>query len=222
MIRLLDMFFSALAMLAFAPLFIVVSVVLLLTGEGEVFFVQTRLGRGGKKFGLIKFATMLKDSPNLGTGTVTVKNDSRVLPVGIILRKTKINELPQLFNIFMGDMSVVGPRPQDQRCFDAFPSFSQRAISKVRPGLSGVGSIVFRDEEELMHECENPGDFYDNVIMPYKGKLEEWYVENNGIVTYFYCIWGTIWTLFTPASGIAWKLFKGLPKPPPELVGLHE
>ncbi len=222
MIRLLDMFFSALAMLAFAPLFIVVSAVLLLTGEGEVFFVQTRLGRGGKKFGLIKFATMLKDSPNLGTGTVTLKNDSRVLPVGIILRKTKINELPQLFNIFMGDMSVVGPRPQDQRCFDAFPSVSQNAISKVRPGLSGVGSIVFRDEEELMHECENPGDFYDNVIMPYKGKLEEWYVENNGIITYFSCIWGTIWTLFNPASAIAWKLFKGLPKPPPEIVGLHE
>ena len=222
MIRLLDMFFSALAMLAFAPLFIVVSAVLLLTGEGEVFFVQTRLGRGGKKFGLIKFATMLKDSPNLGTGTVTLKNDSRVLPVGIILRKTKINELPQLFNIFMVDMSVVGPRPQDQRCFDAFPSVSQKAISKVRPGLSGVGSIVFRDEEELMHECENPGDFYDNVIMPYKGKLEEWYVENNGIVTYFSCIWGTIWTLFTPGSAIAWKLFKGLPKPPPEIVGLHE
>ena len=165
---------------------------------------------------------MLKDSPNLGTGTVTLKNDSRVLPVGIILRKTKINELPQLFNIFMGDMSVVGPRPQDQRCFDAFPSVSQNAISKVRPGLSGVGSIVFRDEEELMHECENPGDFYDNVIMPYKGKLEEWYVENNGIITYFSCIWGTIWTLFNPASAIAWKLFKGLPKPPPEIVGLHE
>jgi lipopolysaccharide/colanic/teichoic acid biosynthesis glycosyltransferase len=222
MMRLLDMFFSALAMLALVPLFLLVSVILYLTGEGEILFVQKRLGRGGKEFGLIKFATMLKDSPNLGTGTVTLKNDSRVLTVGRILRKTKVNELPQLFNIFMGDMSVVGPRPQDQRCFDAFPPVSQQVISKVRPGLSGVGSIVFRNEEELMHDCKNPEVFYDNVIMPYKGKLEEWYVDNNGLVTYFSCILGTLWTLFSPSSAIAWKLFKGLPSPPPGLDCLHK
>ena len=160
---------------------------------------------------------MLKDSPNLGTGTVTLKNDSRVLPVGRILRKTKVNEIPQLLNIFMGDMSVVGPRPQDQRCFDAFPLVSQKAISTVRPGLSGVGSIVFRNEEEIMHECETPEAFYDNIIMPFKGKLEEWYVDNNGIITYFSCIVGTVWILFFPSSSVPWKLFGGLPEPPPQI-----
>lgn len=88
---------------------------------------------------------MLKNSENLGTGTWTLKDDPRILPMGEILRKTKINELPQLINIFKGEMSVTGPRPQTQRCFDAFPEDSQKAIVSVRPGLSGVGSNIFRD-----------------------------------------------------------------------------
>ncbi len=218
MIRILDVILSGFAMLVLLPLIFPIVIVLRLTGEGEVFFVQTRLGRGGRTFGLIKFATMLKDSPNLGTGTVTVKNDPRVLPLGRILRKTKINELPQLLNVFLGDMSIVGPRPQDQRCFDAFPSTSQAEITKVRPGLSGIGSIIFRDEEELMHESTNPEQFYDKVIMPYKGELEEWYVLNNGTITYFFCIWVTVWIILFPKSGLAWKLFRGLPRPPDELT----
>ena len=106
-----------------------------------MFFLQSRIGKGGKSFNLYKFATMLKASPNMGTGTVTVKNDPRILPMGHFLRKTKINELPQLLNILSGDMSVVGPRPQTQRCFDAFLPASQKAIIQVRPGLSGIGSL---------------------------------------------------------------------------------
>lgn len=216
--RLLDVVFSGLALLVLSPLLVPIALILRLTGEGEVFFIQQRVGRGGGMFGLYKFATMLKDSPNLGTGTVTVKDDPRVLPMGRFLRRTKINELPQLLNIFRGDMSIVGPRPQTQRCFDAFPARSQAEIIKVRPGLSGIGSIVFRDEEELMHAAKDPERFYDDVIMPYKGQLEEWYVANQGLWTYLCCIVLTAWVVLVPTSTVFWRVFKDLPLPPPELV----
>lgn len=216
--RVLDVALSGLALLVLAPLLVPIAIALRLTGEGEVFYVQQRVGRGGRRFGLYKFATMLKDSPNLGTGTVTVKDDPRVLPLGRFLRRTKLNELPQLLNIFKGDMSIVGPRPQTRRCFDAFPERSQAEIVKVRPGLSGVGSIVFRDEEELMHVSADPERFYDDVIMPYKGLLEEWYVANRGLWTYLRCIAVTVWVVLVPGSGAVWRAFRGLPEPPVELL----
>jgi lipopolysaccharide/colanic/teichoic acid biosynthesis glycosyltransferase len=216
--RSLDILLSGLALLVLSPLLLPIMLALHLSGEGEVFYVQQRVGLGGRPFGLYKFATMLKDSPNLGTGTVTVKDDPRVLPLGRFLRKTKINELPQLLNIFRGDMSVVGPRPQTQRCFDAFPPESQAEIVKVRPGLSGVGSIVFRDEEELMHASAEPERFYDDVIMPYKGRLEEWYVAHQGPWTYLGCISCTAWTVLVPRTRLVWKLFPGLPRPPETLA----
>ena len=217
--RLLDILFSGLALLVLSPLLLPVAVALRLTGEGVVFFRQNRIGRGGAEFGLLKFATMLKNSPNLGTGTVTVKDDPRVLPLGRMLRKTKINELPQLINILRGDMSLVGPRPQTRRCFDAFPPRSQAEILKVRPGLSGIGSIVFRDEENLMHASAEPERFYDDVIMPYKGELEEWYVRNAGTRTYLLAIFATAWVVAFPRSDLAWKLFPGLPRVPEALAG---
>lgn len=218
--RLFDIVLSGLALLVLSPLLVPIAIALRFSGEGEIFYVQQRIGRGGKAFGLYKFATMLKNSPNLGTGTVTVKNDPRVLPLGGFLRKTKINELPQLLNILLGDMSLVGPRPQTQRCFDAFPASSQVQIVKVRPGLSGIGSIVFRDEEELMHASVEPEKFYDNVIMPYKGALEEWYVANQGLRTYLMCIGITAWVVLFPKSAIVKKVFPGLPAEPAALSGV--
>lgn len=216
--RLLDILLSSLALLALSPLLLPVMLILRLTGEGEVFFVQQRVGRGGRPFGLYKFATMLKDSPNIGTGTVTVKGDPRVLPFGQFLRKTKLNELPQLLNIVKGDMSIIGPRPQTRRCFDAFPPESQAQIIKVRPGLSGIGSIVFRDEEELMHASQEPERFYDEVIMPYKGQLEEWYVAHQGLWTYLAAIFATAWVVVFPKSTLVWRLFRGLPAAPAALA----
>jgi lipopolysaccharide/colanic/teichoic acid biosynthesis glycosyltransferase len=216
--RILDILLSGLALLLLSPMLIPIVIALRLTGEGEIFFVQQRIGRGGRSFGLYKFATMLKNSPNLGTGTVTVKDDPRVLPMGKLLRKTKINELPQLLNILSGDMSIVGPRPQTRRCFDAFPATSQTEIIKVRPGLSGVGSIIFRGEEDMMHASNDPDHFYDYVIMPYKGKLEEWYVANQGLWTYLKCIFMTAWVVVFPGSRIVWRAFAKLPEPPAELA----
>lgn len=211
--RVLDIFFSGAALIALLPIFLPLMLVLRLTGEGEIFFLQERIGRQGKSFRLYKFATMLKNSPNVGTGTVTLHNDPRILPLGGVLRSTKINELPQLINIFKGDMSIIGPRPQTQRCFYAFPADSQRAILKVRPGLSGIGSIVFRNEEKMMHANSNPDKFYDEIVMPYKGALEVWYVSHQSIWTYFRLIGLTIWVVLVPKSDLVWSLFQDLPAP---------
>jgi lipopolysaccharide/colanic/teichoic acid biosynthesis glycosyltransferase len=212
--RFLDILLSALALVVLSPLLLPIIIALRLTGEREVFFIQLRVGRGGRIFGLYKFATMLKDSPNIGTGTITLRNDPRILPLGRFLRRTKINELPQLWNVLKGDMSIVGPRPQTRRCFDAFPLRAQRAILKVRPGLSGVGSIVFRGEEDLMYGHANPTRFYDDVIAPYKGALEEWYVLNQGLPTYIRCILATVWVILFPRSGVIWRIFPTLARPP--------
>lgn len=219
--RFLDIVLSGAALLLLSPLLVPVALALRLTGEGEVFYRQDRVGLGGRMFPLYKFATMLKDSPNIGTGTVTVKGDPRVLPFGRWLRKTKINELPQLLNIFLGDMSVVGPRPQTRRCFDAFPASTRAAIVRVRPGLSGVGSIMFRDEEGLLHAAADPMRFYDDVIAPYKGALEEWYVQNVGLRTYAASIALTAWVVVFPRSRMVWKAFPSLPRPPEALRDLQ-
>jgi lipopolysaccharide/colanic/teichoic acid biosynthesis glycosyltransferase len=215
--RIFDIVFSGLAIIVLSPLLVPIMFTLRFTGEGEIFFRQQRVGRGGEKFGLLKFVTMLKDSPNMATGTVTVKNDPRILPIGRFLRKTKINELPQLFNILLGDMAVIGPRPQTQRCFDAFPARSQAEIIKIRPGLSGIGSVVFRDEEEMMDTAGDPDAMYDNLIMPYKGLLEEWYVQHRSLWVDTLLTFLTAWVVFTPQSLIVWRLFPNLPAPPEEL-----
>jgi lipopolysaccharide/colanic/teichoic acid biosynthesis glycosyltransferase len=211
--RIFDIIFSGIALVILSPIFLPLIFILRISGEGEIFFLQSRVGLGGKHFKLYKFATMLKNSPNMALGTVTVKNDPRVLPIGRFLRKTKINELPQLINIFNGDMSIIGPRPQTQRCFDAFPLSSQTEIIKVRPGLSGIGSIVFRNEEEMIQANNNPNKFYDEIVMPYKGSLEEWYVSHNSLYTYFSRIGITVWVVFRSNSNLIWNLFD-LPKPP--------
>lgn len=216
--RFLDIVLSALALLILSPLLVPIAIVLRLSGEGEVFFIQPRVGRGGRMFGLFKFATMLKNSPNMGTGTLTVKNDPRILPMGHFLRKTKINELPQLLNILKGDMSIVGPRPLTERPFKAYAPATQAAIVQVRPGLSGIGSIIFRAEEDLMQGQVDHVRFYEAVVAPYKGALEEWYVANIGLRTYILCIVVTALVVLAPKSPIVWRVFKTLPRPPPELA----
>ena len=220
--RFFDLFFSGAALLVLSPLLLPVALVLRFTGEGEVFFLQERVGKDGRPFMLFKFATMLKNSPNIGTGTVTMQGDPRVLPVGKMLRKTKVNELPQLLNIFFGQMSVVGPRPQTHRCFAAFPKDLQAVITLVKPGLSGIGSIVFRAEEDILANQDTSVDLYDKVIAPYKGQVEAWYVERQTILTYFAVILVTAWVVLFPSSGLVWRVFVGLPVPPEELkVHLH-
>jgi lipopolysaccharide/colanic/teichoic acid biosynthesis glycosyltransferase len=211
--RIFDILFTSLALLVLSPLMIPLVVILRFSGEGEVFYKQNRVGRNGESFGLLKFATMLKNSPNLGTGNMTVKNDPRILPLGNFLRKSKINELPQLLNIFLGDMSIIGPRPLTQDHFDSYLPDVQQAIASVRPGLSGVGSIVFRAEEEMLHQHSDAKLFYKECISPYKGFLEVWYVRHQGLLTYFTLITLTVWVVVFSKSKAVWNVFPSLPKP---------
>jgi lipopolysaccharide/colanic/teichoic acid biosynthesis glycosyltransferase len=215
--RIFDIILSALAMIILSPLLAPIAILLRMTGEGEIFYLQDRIGKGAKTFKLYKFATMLKNSPSLGAGTITVKNDPRILPTGKFLRKTKINELPQLLNIFFGDMSVIGPRPLTKQAFGAYSVNTQEIIRQVRPGLSGVGSIIFRGEEDILAGANGSLDFYQNSIAPYKGDLEIWFVNNYSLQNYFRAIIVTFVVVFIPKSQVAWKVFKGLPVPPDEL-----
>ena len=214
MTRLFDVILSSVALLILLPLLAPISILLLCTGEGKVFYRQERIGKGKKSFNLLKFATMLENSPNLPGGDITSGNDPRVLPVGKFLRKTKINEIPQLLNIFLGDISIIGPRPLTPRNFDFYDNETQYAISKIKPGLTGVGSIVFRDEESIIrNSSKSPEECYKEDITPYKGELEKWFYKNQSLYLYFSLIFLTAWVVFFPKSGIVWNVFSSLPTP---------
>ena len=213
--RIIDIMFSILALLILLPLFIPIIIILLLTGEHKVFYLQTRVGHNNEDFRIIKFVTMLSNSANMGSGSLTLKNDPRVLPFGSLLRKTKINELPQILNIINGDLSIVGPRPQMRVDFEKYSDDIQKKIYNVRPGLTGIGSIIFRDEESLISKAsktENPHDFYKRVIAPYKGDLELWYQNNKSFVLDLKLIFMTAWVILFPNSRLYEKWFKDLPK----------
>ena len=171
-------------------------------------------------FALLKFASMLKNSPNMGPGLLTVKNDPRVLPFGRVLRRTKLNEIPQLFNVFCGDMSIIGPRPQAKPHFDVFPDHLKQTLVSVRPGLSGIGSVVFRDEETILEQAADKQWFYAHVISPYKGEIECWYIERYNIFMYLGLILLTILAVLFPGIRFHRMLFKQLPEPPSALVGV--
>lgn len=216
--RFFDVIFSSFALIVLSPLLLPIALLLRFTGEGEIFYVQKRVGRYGEYFELLKFATMLKNSPNIGNGNITIKNDPRILPFGAFLRKTKLNELPQLWNIFVGDMSIVGPRPMVLGTFQHYPEEARNVLCTVRPGLTGIGSIVFRDEERYLDGHADPMAFYCGVIIPHKSNLELWYVANQSFKLYLWVIFATALVIFSPSSKIVQTLFQGLPKPPRELA----
>ena len=209
--RLFDIILSIFALLILLPVFTLVIIVLSFTGEREIFYRQSRIGLGGKEFQLIKFVTMLRDSPSLGTGTITIQNDPRVLPFGRFLRKSKINELPQLINILIGDMSVIGPRPLTHETFSAYPTSTQKIIMSIPPGLSGIGSIIFRNEEEYLSGADDAKFVYKNKIAPIKGELECWYVNNRTMKNYFILIFCTVVEVVIPRLSLSSKIFRNLP-----------
>ena len=213
--RLIDLFISIIALILLSPLFLLVAIILKFSGEGEVFYLQERLGFQNKKFNIIKFATMLKNSPNIATGSLTLRGDPRVLPFGKFLRKSKINELPQIFNVLIGNMSLVGPRPQMQVDFDKFPIDKRNEIYKSQPGITGIGSIIFRDEEKWI--SNHDGDkhmFYKEKIAPYKAEVEIWYYQNQSILIDFKLIFLTAWVIIFSDSNVVENVFKSLPKKP--------
>jgi lipopolysaccharide/colanic/teichoic acid biosynthesis glycosyltransferase len=214
LIRSLDFIFSLIALCILTPLLLPVILILRFSGEGEIFYKQERVGIRWQAFSLLKFATMMKSSPGIGAGEITLKNDPRVLPFGKILRKSKINELPQILNILLGHISVVGPRPMVPNTFRKYSKEAQRELIKVRPGLTGIGSIVFRDEEQFLEGKNDPRKFYDHCIIPYKNELEIWYVKNQSLIVYMKIIFATACVIVFPKSEIISILFKDLPKKP--------
>jgi lipopolysaccharide/colanic/teichoic acid biosynthesis glycosyltransferase len=212
--RLLDIIVSLIALIILIPIFIPIIIVLKLSSEGEVFYFQERYGIHNSKFQIWKFATMIKNSIDIGTGSITLQNDPRVTKIGSILRKTKINELPQIINILKGDISLVGPRPLVTKTFTAYNEEIRSKIYNVKPGLTGIGSIIFRDEESIISAVndEDPHEFYKRVLAPYKGELEMWYQLNNSFFLDLQLIFMTAWVILVPKSKLYETWFKNLPK----------
>jgi len=213
--RLIDIVLSSIALLVLFPLQVPIMVILKLTGEHHIFYTQPRMGKGGKPFNLLKFATMLLDSPNLGAGDLTLKKDPRVLPFGHFLRKTKINELPQLINVLKGDMSIIGPRPLTPKQFAVYSDEVKKAINDMTPGLSGIGSIVFRDEEDIIAKSSlSPHDCYQKSIALYKGELEMWYYQHRSLWIDTQIIFLTAWAILFSKSELHYRILKDLPERP--------
>jgi lipopolysaccharide/colanic/teichoic acid biosynthesis glycosyltransferase len=200
MIRILDISLGVILLIVLSPVLSLIIAILSVTGEREIFYVQTRIGKFQKNFGIIKFATMLKNSPQMGDRDITIRNDSRVLPIGRILRKTKLNELPQILNIIKGDMSFVGPRPLTIKQFEKYSSSAQVLISSVKPGLTGYGSIIFRDEESLLIDVDDVEKYYTSKIMPKKEQVELAFVNQQSTGKYFFVLLLTAVAVIFPNS----------------------
>lgn len=213
--RLIDIFLTSLVLVILFPILSIICLILLCTGEHEIIYFQKRIGKDLKPFLIWKFTTMLKNSEKMGDGLLTIRDDPRVLPFGKFLRKSKINEIPQLINILTGDMSIVGPRPL---IYNPYSEGIGEKIYTNKPGLTGIGSIIFRDEEALISNTKlNKKDFYENFICPYKGELELWYEENFGFWTDIKLIFCTAWVILFSKSKLPNKIFKNLPKVPKNL-----
>jgi len=211
--RFFDILFSLIAIIILLPVFIPVIIILLLTGEHEVFYQQDRVGYKNSIFGIWKFATMLKNSPNMGSKDLTVRNDPRVTSFGRFLRKSKINELPQLLNILTGDMSFTGPRPLMKSGFDRYSDEMKAKVYNVKPGLTGIGSIIFRDEELIITKSHlSPEECYRHIILPQKGAVEVWYQQHLSFYTDIMILFLTGWYIVFPKSNLLYKVFPSLPK----------
>ena len=219
--RTADLLVSIIGIIVISPLFLIIVIVLKFTDEGEIFYLQERVGLNNQPFNIYKFATMLKDSPNLGNKTLTVRNDPRITKVGQFLRMTKINELPQILNVIIGHMALVGPRPLLPKSFEKYTKEVQNIIYKNRPGITGIGSLIFRDEELLVTAYrdlgKDPVEYYKSYIFPYKGELEKWYYYNSSLTVDFKILFLTFWSLVNPKSQLVYKILKNLPVKPESL-----
>ncbi|MEI8059092.1 MAG: sugar transferase, partial [Ferruginibacter sp.] len=209
--RIIDILIAGIALILLSPILIPSIIILMFTGEKEVFYFQKRVGYKNKLFNIWKFATMLKNSSNMGTGEITLRNDPRVTSFGKLLRITKINELPQIINVFKGDMSIVGPRPLMEVSVQLYPEDIRNKIYNCKPGMTGIGSLIFRDEEKLISDATDPKQMYI-TIYPFKGALEMWYQQNASLYTDIMIIFLTAWSILFPKNKLVNKVFKDLPK----------
>jgi len=188
--RLFDLFWSALGLALLSPLLLLVALAVKAEDGGPVFFRQVRIGRGGRPFGIWKFRTMVVDAERQGR-SITVGQDPRITRIGRRLRATKLDELPQLLNVLVGEMSLVGPRPEVPRYVDLYTE-SQRAILALRPGITDLASIKYRNESELLAEAENPDETYIQVLLPDKIRINLDYAVRANLRTDFLVILATL------------------------------
>ncbi len=211
--RLFDLILSLVLIIIFLPVFICIILFQIAFNKADVFYLQRRIGYRNVAFGIIKFSTMLKDSEQLPGGLITVRNDPRVTKIGKYLRISKLNELPQLFNVLIGQMSFVGPRPLTQKGVELYSGSVKSFIYKSKPGITGISSVLFRDEEKLVSTSILPPEtFYKQYIFPFKGELEQWYFINKSMSIDFLILFLTGLKIIAPKSGLEYKIFPTLPK----------
>ena len=190
--RLFDFILSFTGLILLSPFLLFISILIKITNNGSIFFVQERVGKNGSLFKMIKFRTMYTDHND--NNTISVKGDSRITKLGFFLRKYKIDELPELINVLFGDMSFVGPRPDVKGYADKLKG-DHRKILKLRPGITGPASIKFINEELLLSQQKNPKYYNDNVIYPEKVRINLDYFYNNSIWIDFKIIFATIFRI---------------------------
>lgn len=172
--RMFDIFLAMIAILVLLPVLLLIALLIKLTMPGPVLFNQTRIGRKARPFKIYKFRSMKPSSSN---NSITLSNDSRITPLGSFIRQSKLDELPQLFNIIKGDMSIVGPRPDVPEYYDTLTGSGQ-IIWDLRPGLTGLDSIVYPNEQTILSRQPNPKEYYNTVLWPHKVSLNLWYAQN--------------------------------------------
>lgn len=191
--RLFDFTAALIGLILLSPLFLVVAVLIKLTSKGPVFFRQERMGRDFRPFRIYKFRSMVVDAPKLG-GQVTAGRDPRITPVGSLIRKTKIDELPQLINVLVGDMSLVGPRPEVPRYVQMYAD-DYRVVLSVRPGITDLASVKYRDESEILGEADDPDRVYIEQILPDKIALAKEYISRASLGYDVGLIFRTLWKI---------------------------
>lgn len=190
MLRCFDVLFSMIGILFLLPLFLLISLIILTVDGPPVFYLQDRVGRGGTDFRLIKFRSMRKHADRSGQLTIGGR-DPRITPVGYFLRKYKLDELPQLFNVLLGSMSLVGPRPEVRKYVSLYTA-EQRKVLTVRPGISDEASIRYVDESAILLQSPDPERFYIDVVMPEKLHLNKSYIDHPSVRAYFSIIFRTV------------------------------
>lgn len=193
--RIFDIVFSLTGILLLSPLFVIISILILIDSSGAIFYKQIRIGKNGKKFGLLKFRTMRPDSDKKGLITVGGK-DPRVTRVGHFLRKYKLDELPQLFNILLGDMSFVGPRPEVEKYVELYDE-KQLKVLDVKPGLTDYASLAYINESDILGQSDDPEKTYIEEVMPDKLKLNLEYINDQSFTTDMKVIGKTILKIFS-------------------------
>jgi len=193
--RMLDILVAGAGLVLCAPLFGLIALLIKLDSPGSIFFAHERVGRYGRKFKVLKFRTMVPDAPQRGI-PVTAGDDPRITRIGRILRKTKLDELPQLWNVLKGDMSLVGPRPEVERYVQLWEPVLREQVLRVRPGITGLTQIRYRHEEALLAQQPDPEKYYREVLLPRKLASDVEYVQRRSLAFDLYLLGRTIIALF--------------------------